>query len=94
MKAISATRKQSLIFLVPDEFVERDLSYNELLEELDKLAAESNNPAIVAGSFMVYASTDEADIDSVMTKRDLKNYIRPEDHAEIIAFINSRENGS
>lgn len=80
MKAICGTRTQQLIFLVPDELAERfeagDLLYDELWEELDKLASEPTSIGIIDnGDFLVYASTEEADLDRVVTLKEVNERI-------------------
>jgi len=93
MKAITATRKQSLIFLVPDglasRFENNDLSYDELCEEINRLEYEGNEKGTLDGNddFLVYASTEEADLDSIIPMREAKKYISFKDCASIVNFI-------
>lgn len=80
MKAICGTRKQSLLFLVPDELAERfeagDLLYDELWEELDRLASEPTSIGIIDnGDFLVYASTEEADLDRVISLKEVNEHV-------------------
>ena len=79
MKAICGTRKQSLIFLVPDALAERfeagEMYYDELWEELDHLASEPTSIGIIDnGDFLVYASTEEADLDRVMQLKEVNEH--------------------
>ena len=80
MKAICGTRTQQLIFLVPDELAERfnagDLLYDELWEELDKLASEPTSFGVINnGDFLVYASTEEADLDRVISLKEVNTHV-------------------
>lgn len=80
MKAICGTRTQQLIFLVSDALAERfeagNLLYDELWEELDKLASEPTSFGVIDnGDFLVSASTEEADLDRVMTLKEVNRYL-------------------
>lgn len=70
MKAITATRKQSLIFLVTDEvakkFEDGALRYDELWEQMGMVTPDP----------LVYASTEEADLDAIIDIKEVfKNYV-------------------
>lgn len=80
MKAICGTRTQQLIFLIPDALADRfekgDLLYDELWEELDTLASEPTSFGVIdSGDFLVYASTEEADLDRVMTLKEVNTHV-------------------